>query len=122
MATICEDLFRQLVYQDPQSSVNPLRSFRTLKKEPGKHECLRICEEVIAKNVPARSGTRTFSSGIAYIDKHEHKRQQALAHAGVSFTDRVQYASGEEKAAWTHTRGVTSVRGYQREQPVDTFG
>jgi hypothetical protein len=65
---------------------------------------------VIAKNVPAKCGTRTFSTGIAYIHKHEHKRHAELVGVGVSFADRVQYASGEEKAAWTHTRGVTSVR------------
>jgi hypothetical protein len=65
---------------------------------------------VIAKNVPAQCGTRTFSTGIAYIHKHEHKRHAELVGVGVSFADRVQYASGAEKAAWTHTRGVTSVR------------
>jgi hypothetical protein len=64
---------------------------------------------VIAKGVPARGGTRTFATGIAYVQKHEHQRQPELVGVGVSFADRVSYASAEEKAVWTHTRGVTSV-------------
>lgn len=64
---------------------------------------------MIAKGVPARDGTRTFATGIAYVRKHEHRRQPALVGVGVSFNDRVSYASAEEKAAWTHTRGVSSV-------------
>lgn len=64
---------------------------------------------MIAKGVPARRGTRTFATGIAYVQKHEHRRHPELVCVGVSFTDRVSYASAEEKAAWTHTRGVSSV-------------
>ena len=64
---------------------------------------------MIAKSVPARGGTRTFANGIAYISKHEHKQQRELVHAGASFGDRVSYASAPEKAAWTHTRGVSSL-------------
>ncbi len=64
---------------------------------------------VIAKSIPSRKGTRTFSTGIRYIEKHEHKREPQLVGSGVSFSDRVSYASAEEKAAWVHLRGVTSV-------------
>jgi hypothetical protein len=64
---------------------------------------------VIAKGVPARGGTRTFATGIAYVQKHEHRRHPALVGVGVSFDDRVSYASAEEKAAWTHTRGVSTL-------------
>src|ERR1700761_4391529 len=64
---------------------------------------------MIAKTVPARGGSRTFATGIAYVQKHEHRRQLEAVGVGVSFEDRVSYASADEKAAWTHTRGVSSV-------------
>ncbi len=64
---------------------------------------------MIAKSIPSHKGTRTFSISIRYIEKHEHKREPQLVGSGVSFSDRVSYASAAEKAAWVHLRGVTSV-------------
>jgi hypothetical protein len=63
---------------------------------------------MIAKGVPSRMGTRTFATGIAYIEKHEHRAQLASVGCGISFGDRVSYASAPEKGAWVHLRGVNS--------------
>lgn len=63
---------------------------------------------MIAKVIPALCGTRTFATGIAYVQKHEHRRALEAVGVSASFGDRVSYASTDEKAAWTHTRGVSS--------------
>jgi hypothetical protein len=62
---------------------------------------------VITKSVPARARSRTFAIGIEYISEHAHRR--ALAAAGIGFEDGVTYATSQEKAAWIHLRGVTSL-------------
>ena len=62
---------------------------------------------MITKAVPARARTRTFAIGIDYITEHTHQR--AVAPARDAFEGVVDYATAPEKAAWIHTRGVTSL-------------
>ena len=62
---------------------------------------------MIAKCPDATPRSRTFMKSVRYIEKHEHRTQHE--HDGVSFGDRIAYATNDEKVAWMHMRGVTSV-------------
>ena len=62
---------------------------------------------MITKSVPARARTRTFAIGIDYVTQHTHQR--AVAAAEPAFESGVNYATAPEKAAWLHSRGVTSI-------------
>src|ERR1700680_1655083 len=62
---------------------------------------------MITKSVPARARTRPFAIGIDYVSQHTHQR--AVAAAEPACEGGVNYATAPEKAAWLHSRGVTSI-------------
>jgi hypothetical protein len=64
---------------------------------------------MIAKCPDASRGTRTFLKSVRYIEKHEHRAEIERGGVGVSFGERVSYATNSEKVAWMHYRGVTSI-------------